>query len=272
MNQQEKSTPAVLLPFIYRTNDMSTTTTNSTKTTTTTTMTTNSNISDRKIDLTLNNDEKRSMRTTNVNDDRLYQRDREKGEREDDGKRTYIKTHTCTNEQSNCRRHIDNTMANYSSSSPSYLFNSKNQMIPSRYYEPSYPSIHQYCPLPVRRIRSLDTTDYEILQDEIIETIYFDHYPTLMERWSDDSMPKIRRENDLIIEDYVEFEEIEPTVTEDISYEISYSGDRIQSVREIYHTRSESRNFRKLKKRRIKRQRKATFQTGETFPLINNRK
>ena len=129
---------------------------------------------------------------------------------------------------------------------------------------------------PYRKTHYLDESDEEILNDEIVQITYLDHYPTLLERWGEDTKTVVRQDGDLKIEDYVEFEELEPTITEEISYEITYSGDRIQSTRETHHTRVESRNFRKIKKRRTKRKRIPTpnfhsiIQTGDTFSKLNN--
>jgi hypothetical protein len=211
----------------------------------------------------LNSNEKR-----NVNDGRQNQRDREKGEREnreDDVKRRLmIKERTrqtnkkidsvisFTNEQ--YKRPIVNTsMANSFSSSFNSNINYQNRYF--RNYEPSYPSINRYYRSPYRTKHYLDDSDEEIIKEEILEIINFDHYPTLIERWGEDTKPIIKQEGEFKIEDYVEFEEIEPTITEEITYEITYSNGQIKSTREIYHTRSESRNFRKIKKRRTKRKR-----------------
>ena len=99
----------------------------------------------------------------------------------------------------------------------------------------------------------LDDSDEEILTDEILEITHYDHYPTLLERWGDDTKTIVRHEGDLKIEDYVEFEELEPTTVEEIVYRVVYAGDEIQSYVPIHTCRSQSRNFRKLKKRRTKR-------------------
>ncbi|CAF1166515.1 unnamed protein product, partial [Adineta ricciae] len=73
------------------------------------------------------------------------------------------------------------------------------------------------------------------------------------ERWGDDTKTVVRQEGELKIEDFVEFEETEPTVVEEILYELVYSGDNLKTCRQIHRSRSESRNFRKIKKRRTKR-------------------
>ncbi|CAF3726740.1 unnamed protein product [Rotaria sordida] len=127
----------------------------------------------------------------------------------------------------------------------------------SREYEPSYPSITRYrtssSSSPYRKTHYLDDSVEEIIHEEILDIINLDHYPTLLERWGDDTRAIIKEEGEFIIEDYVEFEELEPTITEEISYEITYSNNEIKSTREIHHSHLESRNFRKIKKRRIKR-------------------
>ncbi|CAF3933118.1 unnamed protein product, partial [Rotaria sordida] len=126
----------------------------------------------------------------------------------------------------------------------------------SREYEPSYPSITRYrtssSSSPYRKTHYLDDSVEEIIHEEILDIINLDHYPTLLERWGDDTRAIIKEEGEFIIEDYVEFEELEPTITEEISYEITYSNNEIKSTREIHHSHLESRNFRKIKKRRIK--------------------
>ncbi|CAF1215180.1 unnamed protein product, partial [Adineta ricciae] len=73
------------------------------------------------------------------------------------------------------------------------------------------------------------------------------------ERWGDDTKTVVRQEGELKIEDFVEFEETEPTVVEEILYELVYSGDNLKTCRQLHRSRSESRNFRKIKKRRTKR-------------------
>jgi hypothetical protein len=126
-------------------------------------------------------------------------------------------------------------------------------------HEPSYPSISRFRTpspsSPYRKTHYLDDSDEEIINEEILEITDLNHYPTLIERWGDDTKPIIRQQGEFKIEDYVEFEETEPTIFEEISYEIIYSGNEIKSTREIHHSRSTSRNFRKIKKRRIKRKR-----------------
>ena len=99
----------------------------------------------------------------------------------------------------------------------------------------------------------LDDSDEEILTDDILEITHYDHYPTLLERWGDDTKTIVRHEGDLKIEDYVEFEELEPTTVEEIVYRVVYAGDETPSYVPIHTCRSQSRNFRKLKKRRTKR-------------------
>ncbi|CAF4719726.1 unnamed protein product, partial [Rotaria sp. Silwood1] len=130
----------------------------------------------------------------------------------------------------------------------------------SREYEPSYPSITRYrtssSSSPYRRTHYLDDFIEEIIHEEILEITYLDHYPTLLERWGNDAKAIIKYEGEFIIEDYIEFEEIEPTITEEISYEIIYLNNEIKSTREVHHTHSETRNFRKIKKRCIKRRHK----------------
>lgn len=199
-------------------------------------------ISNQCTDVILNSNDRTSMNTINVNDGRQNQRDREKGEREhkeDDVERTRQineNTHSLTSlttEQYNYPINT-NSMTNYFSSYPSI----------NRYHTSSHPSRHY-----------LDNCDFDIINEEIIEIIDLDHYPTLVERWGDDTKPIIKQEGEFQIEDYVEFEEIEPTIIEEISYEIIYSGEQIQSTKEIHHSRSESRNFRKIRKRRTKRKR-----------------
>jgi hypothetical protein len=156
-------------------------------------------------------------------------------------------------------------MANYFSSN-NYSTNRQG-----REYQPSYSSITRFSSSPYRKTHYLDDSDEEIIQDEILEIINFDHYPTLDERWGDDTKPIIKQQGEWKVEDYVEFEEIEPTIFEEISYEITYEGDQIKSTREIYRTRSQSRNFRKLKKRRIKRKRtKPLLSTHSTLPQYDD--
>lgn len=126
-----------------------------------------------------------------------------------------------------------------------------------RDYQPIYPSIPRSTMSPYRKSHYLDASDDEIIDEQVLEITYLDRYPTLLERWGDDTKPVVRVEGDLKIEDYVEFDEIEPTVTEEISYEVTYEGAHIQSTRETHRTRVKSRNFRRLRKRRTKRKRTA---------------
>ncbi|CAF0835128.1 unnamed protein product [Adineta ricciae] len=253
-----------------------------------------------------------TTKRTNVNDGREYQRGKEKGEREiqeDDVKRklsideqekererqiqkSIDLVTSFQSEQYNCPI-VNNSMTNLVSTSfnsnilpaanrsrhslyasyPTYAMNPHYQD-----YEPVYSPIPRTASSlsPYRKTHYLDESDEEILNDEIVQITYLDHYPTLIERWGEDTKTVVRQDGDLKIEDYVEFEELEPTVTEEISYEITYSGDQIQSTRETHHTRVESRNFRKIKKRRTKRKRIATpnlhsiIQTGDNFSKLNN--
>ncbi|CAM4896984.1 unnamed protein product [Rotaria socialis] len=126
-------------------------------------------------------------------------------------------------------------------------------------YESSYPSMSRYrtslSSSPYRKIHYLDDSDEEIINEEIIDITNIDHYPTLIERWGDDAKTIIKHDGEFIIEDYVEFEETEPTIMEEISYEIIYSDGQIKSTREVQHSYVEARNFSKIKKRRIKRKR-----------------
>lgn len=218
---------------------MSETILNITPTPTTTPTTTM--ISNQYTDVLLNSNERTSMNTINVNDDRQYQRDREKGEREykeDCIKRTKQineNTHSLT---SSINEHISlidtNSMTNYIS---------------------SYPSLNRYYTSPSRPRYYFDNYNYDIINEEIIEITYFNHYPTLEERWGDDTKTIITQQGEYQIEDYVEFDECEPTIIDEISYEIIYSNNQIQSTREILHSTFQSRNFRKIKKRRTKRKR-----------------
>jgi hypothetical protein len=293
MSQQGKYIPLPLLPPPHSNRtDMSTTTFNITSTTTMITSHKYDNRDEQYTVVALNSNERTVMKTANVDDGRENQRDREKGEREhreDDVERTLTmreqarervkqtSTNTdsvisFTTEQYNCPS-VNDSMINHVSSS----FNSSNNYqnislsnTPSthttnsmnhrfREYEPSYPSIPRnrtsLSSSPYRKTHYLDDSDEEIIKEEIIEITDLDHYPTLIERWGDDTKTIVTQHGEFKIEDYVEFEETEPTITEEISYEIIYSGDQIQSTREIYHSRSESRNFRRLKKRRTKRKR-----------------
>lgn len=238
MNQQQK----FLLGFFpsHTDDDMST----PTFPITTTSMHRNHNTAVRS-----NRNERIEMRRTNVNNSRENQKNREeKFERTEQINRfTHSVTSILAREQYNCPN-ITSSMANYFPYSHH-----------SRPYEPSYPSITRFrtsfSSSPYRKTHYLDDSDEEILNEEIVETTNLDHYPTLIERWGDDTKIHRRYENDLIIEEFVEFEEIEPTMIEEISYEIDYRNNQIQSSREISRTRSESRNFRRIKKRRTKRKR-----------------
>ncbi|CAF4586465.1 unnamed protein product [Rotaria sp. Silwood1] len=93
--------------------------------------------------------------------------------------------------------------------------------------ELSYPSLSLYhSPSSSSRFRKthyLDDSDEEIIQEEVLEVTNFNRYPTLMERWGDDTKTKTWQEGDLKIEEVVEFEEVEPTVTEEIIYELTFS-------------------------------------------------
>ena len=133
-------------------------------------------------------------------------------------------------------------------------------------YEPSYPSISRYrtpsSSSPYRKTHYLDDSDEEIINEEILEITDLNHYPTLMERWGDDTKTVVRQEGELKIEDFVEFEETEPTVVEEILYELVYSGDKLRTCRQISRSRSESRNFRKIKKRRTKRKRQTNDESS----------
>ena len=133
-------------------------------------------------------------------------------------------------------------------------------------YEPSYPSISRYrtpsSSSPYRKTHYLDDSDEEIINEEILEITDLNHYPTLMERWGDDTKTVVRQEGELKIEDFVEFEETEPTVIEEILYELVYSGDNLRTCRQIHRSRSESRNFRKIKKRRTKRKRQTNDESS----------
>jgi hypothetical protein len=152
------------------------------------------------------------------------------------------------------------------SSSNSYPTYSMNHTF--RTYEPSYSPIPRYSTSssPYRKTHYLDASDEEVIKEEILEITNLNHYPTLLERWGDDTKTIIREEGEFKIEDYVEFEEIDPTITEEIFYEIIYSDGQIKSTREIHRTRSQSRNFRKIKKRRIKRKR-TTQLSNEIYNL-----
>ena len=149
---------------------------------------------------------------------------------------------------------------------------------PVRGYEPSYPSISRYrtpsSSSPYRKTHYLDDSDEEIINEEILEVTDMNHYPTLVERWGDDTKTVVRHEGELKIEDFVEFEEIEPTVIEEILYELIYAGDKLKTCRQISRSRSESRNFRKIKKRRTKRKRQpndeSSYMTSQTSSRDNS--
>jgi hypothetical protein len=306
MNQPRKYIPPLLLPLVSNTIDISTTAFNITSTTTMTTCYNNNHTREEQYTVAaLNSNERTAMKTTNVGDGRENQRDREKGEREhkeDDVKRALTMREqarereeqtsrntdsvtSCTVEQYNCpsvnesmtNRVLSsfNSNNNYQNNSltnnhSKYTTNSMNRRF--REYTPSYPSIARYrtslSSSPYRKTHYLDDSDEEIIKEEIIEITNLDHYPTLIERWGDDTKTIIKQEGEFKIEDYVEFEEIEPTINEEISYEIIYSGDQIRSTRETYHSRSESRNFRKIRKRRTKRKR--TTQLPDQIHHLND--
>ena len=249
MNQQRK----FLLGFFpsHTDDDMSTPTF---PITTTTSMLRNHNTAEQCPTVRSSRNERIEMRRTNVNNSRENQKNREeKFERTEQINRfTHSVTSFLAHEQYNCPN-SPSSMANYFPHHSHY----------SRQYEPSYPSITRFrtsvSSSPYRKTHYLDDSDEEILNEEIVETTDLDHYPTLNERWGEDTKIHRRYDGDLIIEDYVEFEEIEPTIIEEISYEIDYQNNQIQSSREIHHTRSESRNFRRIKKRRTKRKRTQAF-------------
>jgi hypothetical protein len=141
-----------------------------------------------------------------------------------------------TSEQYNYRANIDNSMINHISSTS----NDDQAMSTSRNISShltKMPSIvgntHR-----TNKTHHLDDSD-----DEIIE-----------ERWGDDTKTRIHYEGDLKIEEYVEFEEIEPTDNEEIVYEMTFVNNQIQSYHVIHQQRFQSRNFRKIRKRRVKRQ------------------
>ena len=148
------------------------------------------------------------------------------------------------------------TSSNYHAARPSPATSITRQC---REYEPSYPSITRYrtpsSSSPFRKTHYLDDSDEEIINEEILEITDMNHYPTLIERWGDDTKTIVRQEGELKFEDFVEFEETEPTIIEEILYELVYSGDKLKTCRQIDRSRSESRNFRKIKKRRTKRKR-----------------
>jgi hypothetical protein len=144
-----------------------------------------------------------------------------------------------------------------------------------REYEPSYPSITRYrtpsSTSPFRKTHYLDDSDEEIINEEILEITNLNHYPTLIERWGDDTKTVVRQEGQLKIEDFVEFEETEPTIIEEILYELIYSGDKLKTCRQIDRSRSESRNFRKIKKRRTKRKRQTADDSSDLTSQANSR-
>ncbi len=144
-----------------------------------------------------------------------------------------------------------------------------------REYEPSYPSITRYrtpsSSSPFRKTHYLDDSDEEIINEEILEITDLNHYPTLIERWGDDTKTVVRQEGELKFEDFVEFEETEPTVIEEILYELVYSGDKLKTCRQIDRSRSESRNFRKIKKRRTKIKRQSTDDSSNLTSQANSR-
>lgn len=133
----------------------------------------------------------------------------------------------------------------------------------SREYTASYPTLNYYYAAfsspstssPYRKTHYLDDSDEEVIHEEILNITNLDHYPTLMECWGDDAKTIVKQDGELIIEEYVEFEEIEPTVIEEIQYEMIVSGNEVKSSKEIHRSQSRSRNFRKIRKRRIKRKR-----------------
>jgi hypothetical protein len=272
MNQQEKYISSFLLPFIHDTHNMSISTFNITPTT----IITNHN-NEQHMDIILNSNE-----TTNVNDGRQNQRDIVKGEREnreDNVKRRERTRHTnkntdsvtsYTNEQYNCPI-VNDSMANHISSNLNSNINYQNTSLSNNRQFHDYKPSHRSHTSSYRKTHYLDDSDEEIIKEEILEIINFNHYPTLIERWGDDTKSIIKQQGEFEIEIYVEFEEIEPTIIEEISYEIMYSNDQIQSTREIHHSYSESRNFRKIKKRRTKRKR-TTSSINEILPSIINSK
>jgi len=143
-----------------------------------------------------------------------------------------------------------------------------------REYEPSYPSITRYrtpSSSPFRKTHYLDDSDEEIINEEILEITDINHYPTLIERWGDDTKTVVRQEGELKIEDFVEFEETEPTIIEEILYELVYSGDKLKTCRQLDRSRSESRNFRKIKKRRTKRKRQPNDDSPYLTSQANSR-
>jgi hypothetical protein len=177
---------------------------------------------------------------------------------------TYASTNTCNSEPTYTTAHITGdprTLHSYYVSSPNYRPPSTSpasSLTRRRYdHEPSYPSISRFRTpspsSPYRKTHYLDDSDEEIINEEILEITDLNHYPTLIERWGDDTKTVVRQEGELKFEDFVEFEETEPTIVEEILYELVYSGDKLKACRQIHRSRSESRNFRKIKKRRTKR-------------------
>ncbi|CAF4531571.1 unnamed protein product [Rotaria socialis] len=154
-----------------------------------------------------------------------------------------------------------NSVASFSYESASSSSSRQSRARHVREYESSYPSLSLYrsslSPSPFRKTHYLDDSDEEIFREEILEITELDHYPTLMERWGPDTKTKTWHENDLKIEEVVEFQEVEPTVTEDIIYELTYVGEDLKSCRPLSRSRSESRNFRKIRTKRTKRKRQA---------------
>ncbi|CAM4818689.1 unnamed protein product [Rotaria magnacalcarata] len=152
-----------------------------------------------------------------------------------------------------------NSVASFSYKSASSSSSRQSRTRHVRDYESSYPSLSLYrsslSSSPFRKTHYLDDSDEEIFREEILEITELNHYPTLMECWGPDTKTKIWHENDLKIEEVVEFEEVEPTVTEDIIYELTYVGEDLQSCRPLSRSRSESRNFRKIRTKRTKRKR-----------------
>ena len=191
-------------------------------------------------------------RPDNISPSSEYEQEKEKGERETreqekenarHANANYSSVTSLTSEQYYCPN--DETKGNRASSS----FTSINHQ----------PTINMpFSRTRARKTHYLDDSDEEILQDDIIEVTHYDHYPTLMERWGEDTKTQVRYEGELKIEDYVEFEELEPTEIEEIQYEITFTGEQIQSYRPIHRCRSQTRNFQKVKKRRIKRKRVQT--------------
>ena len=177
---------------------------------------------------------------------------------------TYASTNTCNTEPTYTQTRISGdprTLHSYYVSSSNYRPPSTSPVssLTRRHHEhePSYPSISRFRTpspsSPYRKTHYLDDSDEEIINEEILEITDLNHYPTLIERWGDDTKTVIRQEGELKFEDFVEFEETDPTIVEEILYELVYSGDKLKACRQIHRSRSESRNFRKIKKRRTKR-------------------